>query len=53
MSTSQRTASHLSQPAERADPTCPMCKRPMGSARSYQQHKRYFAVIKAVHSGLT
>ena len=49
MSISARAAASVSAPPQKAGPSCPTCKRPMGSPRSYQQHKRYFAVIKAVH----
>ncbi len=45
---SQRALAGAAPPPERAETNCPMCKRPMGSPRSYQQHKRYFAVIAAL-----
>ena len=49
MKTSEKAMAAMPPPPERAEPNCPTCKRPMGSPRSWQQHKRYFAVIKAIH----
>jgi hypothetical protein len=49
VSNSERAAAHLATRSKVVGQSCPACHQKLRKPRSYQAHKRYFAMIKAVH----